>query len=117
MATAKAYNALTMDEFRAVVLKEIEQSLIDKGFSGVATTLPAAKWEWSLKVYAERDPSEVKVERRHIYGSDEHLPKEAKTMIGGSWRFTKDKAEPLEKRSSPSPTEVREDAGLKKPEL
>ena len=115
-ATAKSYNALTFDEFRTVVLKEIDRAMISGGFEGIAQTLPGARWEWTLRIESQRDPSSATVTAQGTHGELQGKT-ETQKLEGGSFRFTGDKAEPLKKRIGAIPSQVRDDANLPKPEL
>lgn len=115
-ATAKSYNALTFDEFRTVVLKEIDRAMIASGFEGVAQTLPGARWEWTLRIESQRDPGSATVTAQGSQGQiDGKL--ETQKIEGGSHRFTGDKAKTLKERLGAIPSQVRDDANLPKPEL
>ena len=115
-ATAKSYNALTFDEFRLVVLREVDRAMIEGGFQGIAQTLPGARWEWALNIESSRDPGSATVTAHGSHGELEGKP-ETQKIEGGSHRFTGDKAKTLKERLGAIPSLVREDAGLPKPEL
>lgn len=115
-AILKSYNALTGEELKRTILREVERALDNAGINSPAITFPLASWSWHLDIFQREGDGETKREigeepERHITAGTP-IPADApertvKALTGGSKRF---------KHHPPAPTEVREAEGLKMPE-